>query len=207
MRTKALDLRARFFGADLHGDHPLPNGQCRRFSHKFMTHFSLKTIVLCLTVALGCDRTAGELSSEQAYVVAIYDDSAAMTDAGDKWGRAMEPWFHGDKAATDELEAADMHFKETIESVRNRIAKRTIPDNPKAKQFAKTVTEYLDWQMHTRKTYSKIYEVVRSENPAVIATRKSVIDELHMLNDEELVWKARIHELGKELGVTVGSAQ
>jgi hypothetical protein len=147
------------------------------------------------------------LSSEQAYVIALYDESASLTDAGDKWGRAMEPWFHGEKVATDELEAADMHFKETIESLASAFAKRRIPDSPKARQFAKTVTDYLDWQMQTRTAYAKVYEVVRSENPAVVATRQSVIDELHLLNDEELSWKARIHELGKELGVTVGPEQ
>jgi hypothetical protein len=162
------------------------------------------TLVLYLAFAAGCDRVAGEMSAEQAYVVALYEDSSSLTDAGDKWGRAMEPWFHGKKAAINELDAADLYFKATIDAVRRNFAKREIPNNPKAQQFAVHVTDYLDWQMQTRKTYAKWCEVVRSENPAVVATRQAVIDELHVLNDEELEWKARINGLGKDLGVTIG---
>lgn len=169
-----------------------------------MTFYTRFGIALWFALIVGCDRSANDMSPRQAYVIALYDDSAALTDAGDKWGRAMEPWFHGNEADIGKLVAADQHFMTTIESARSEFKKREVPDGPKSKEFAALVAEYLDWQMQTLETYAAWLEIVQAENPAVVATRQSVIDELHALNDEELEWKARINGLGEELGVTVG---
>ena len=169
-----------------------------------MTLYTRFGIALWFALLVGCDRSANDMSPRQAYVIALYNDSAALTNAGDQWGRAMELWFHGKEADIDKLVAADQHFVTTIKSVRTKFKKREVPDGSKSEEFAALVSDYLDWQMQTRETYAAWHDIVQAENPAVVATRQSVIDELHALNDEELEWKARIHGLGEELGVIVG---
>lgn len=169
-----------------------------------MTLYTRFGIALWVALLVGCDRSANDLSPRQAYVIALYDDSVALTEAGEKWGRAMEPWFHGSEANIDELVAADQNFVTAIESVRSKFKKREVPDGSKSKEFAALVAAYLDWQMQTREKYAAWQDIVQAENPAVVATRQSIINELNALNDEELEWKARINSLGEELGVTVG---
>ena len=177
------------------------------FGDEFMNSAKLLSFLLLFSFAIGCERGARKLTAEQTFVIALYEDSAALTDAGDRWGRAIEPWFHGNVADVDELAAADLHVKTIVESVRRKLENRQIPDNPKAREFAALASEYLTWQMEVRKTYAGWHATVRSENPAVIASRQTVINELESLNAEELEWKARINGIGESLGVTVGTEQ
>ncbi|MEM6691797.1 MAG: hypothetical protein AAF664_20380 [Planctomycetota bacterium] len=129
-------------------------------------------IFLCFSVVIGCERGIRKMSAEQAYVIALYDDSEALTIAGDQWGRAMEPWFLGKEADVEKLAAADIHFKTTIESVRRRFEDRRIPNNRKAREFAALVSDYLAWQMQMRNTFAEWHAIVRSENPPLLRLDK-----------------------------------
>jgi hypothetical protein len=168
-----------------------------------MTFLSRFAIVLSCLLTFGCAGNWNQTSSPQAYVIALYDESAALTEAGDKWGRAMEPWFLGNEADIEEINAAKLNYEKTIESIRSSLKKRKIPDEPKAREFSVLVSDYLDWQLQVGDTLAKCFEIVQSENPAVVPTRQLVIDELHAIHSQELEWKSRINGLGEELGVNI----
>ncbi|TWT78634.1 hypothetical protein CA13_00300 [Planctomycetes bacterium CA13] len=156
-----------------------------------------------MTIAcIGC-QPSGPLP-KAAYVIAAYDESAALTASGDTWGRAMEPWFHGKTADIDAIADAQVNLNRTLKSVRSKLDALDAPDDPTTAEFTELIHEYLDWQAETHDTYAKWLATARAENPATIETRQAVIDEMNDLNETELEWKSRINTFGEKLGVTVG---
>lgn len=163
----------------------------------------LLIIALCYAFMFGCERKPNVMSPRHTYVVACYEDSDALTLAGEEWGRAINPWLHGKEVDIDSLLAAEEHITQTTESIRSKFDARKVPDSPDVREFAALVADYLDWQIELQKELVTWRETVRSENPAAASTRQAVFDNLHELNDKELEWKSRIHRLGAKLGVTV----
>ncbi len=81
-----------------------------------------------------------------------------------------------------------------------------VPDNQECKSFASTIEGYLDFEAEMALTFGEMIQTAADNNPASLEVREQWLAQLMALNDEELVWKSKLKNRAKVLGLQIVDA-
>ena len=152
----------------------------------------------------GCDR-GPSVTSQRSYVVDVFLATEKLTDAGEQFGMAMEPWFLGNELDPVVADAALENYRTTMREVRDCLERRIVPDDDRCKQFAMNALKYVEFQESLGTRIDAWVATAKAENPASVETRRNVAEELYQLNERELEWKRTLQDLAAEIGVIADS--
>lgn len=152
-----------------------------------------------LLMACGCGGPS--VTSQRSYVVDVFIATAELTDAGELYGKAMEPWFLGGEFDPDAARSALAQGRKIAARVRTKIEARNVPEDDRCRAFSERTAEYLAFQDRCFVAHERWLGIAEAENPAKLSKRRSVSQEIAALNEQELEWKRELSAIAEEIGV------
>ena len=156
-------------------------------------------VILLLLSSVRCSRQGP--TAQQAYVIQSNKETQRLTDAGRKWGAAVQSWRSGGVANLAAAEEVLEELEELVAKIRQDFNARTIPAGDAAIEYHRVTNEYLDWQLSARGKCAELHAFIEQNTPASEDDIAFFDGELAKFNQEENGLKAKSDEIAKRLGV------